>query len=162
MGKLCDVVMQFLKDDDWKYDRLGDKDIFQAGVGAKNASYQLFYDVKEDAEQLILYTIVPQRVPEHCREMASEFLTRANYGIIIGNFEMDFDDGEVRYKTSVDVEGSVLTVGMVRQMTLYSISTTDRYFPGIMAFCYGGKTAHEAVLDIENPMPEDNGESGGT
>ena len=36
MGKLCDVVMQFLKDDDWKYDRLGDKDIFQAGVGAKN------------------------------------------------------------------------------------------------------------------------------
>lgn len=153
MGKLSDVVQAFLDGDDWKYEKFEDKDIFRAGVGAKNASYSLFYDVKESAEQLIVYTITPQHVPEQYRHEVSEFLTRANYGIIIGNFEMDFDDGEVRYKTSVDVEGGELTTGMVRQLTLYSVSTTDRYFPGIMAICYGGKSAQESVLDVENPLP---------
>ena len=43
--------------------------------------------------------------PEEMRVPMAEFLTRANYGLRIGNFEMDFEDGEVRYKSSVDFEG---------------------------------------------------------
>lgn len=30
----------------------------------------------------------------------AEFLTRANYGLVFGNFEMDMHDGEIRYKPS--------------------------------------------------------------
>ncbi len=156
MQNLSDVVQSFLEDDDWKYEKRSDRDIFLAGISAKHSSYQLVFDVKEDSSQLIIYTIVPQHVPEAYRCEISEFLTRANYGIIIGNFELDFDDGEVRYKTSIDVEGGELTPAMVHQMTLYGISTTDRYFPGIMAVCYGGKSAQAAVLDIENPLSGDD------
>jgi hypothetical protein len=29
--------------------------------------------------------------------------------MIIGNFEMDFEDGEIRYKTSIDVEDDSLS-----------------------------------------------------
>jgi len=43
------------------------------------------------------------------RGAVAEFINRANYGIIIGNFEMDFADGEIRYKTSIDVQGDKLT-----------------------------------------------------
>lgn len=156
MQNLSDVVQSFLEDDDWKYEKRSDRDIFLAGISAKHSSYQLVFDVKEKPSQLIVYTIVPQHVPETHRREISEFLTRANYGIIIGNFELDFDDGEVRYKTSIDAEGGELTPAMVHQMTLYGISTTDRYFPGIMAICYGGKSAQAAVLDIENPLSGDD------
>jgi hypothetical protein len=30
------------------------------------------------------------------RAPPAEFITRANYGLIIGNFELDFEDGEIR------------------------------------------------------------------
>ncbi len=33
----------------------------------------------------------------------NEFITRANYGLPSGNFEMNYDTGEVRFRTSVFV-----------------------------------------------------------
>ena len=31
------------------------------------------------------------------RQDIAEYLTRANYGMVMGNFEMDYSDGEIRY-----------------------------------------------------------------
>lgn len=53
-------------------------------------------------------------VPEDRRLALAEFLTRANYGLFIGNFEMDWQDGEVRYKTSIDVAGDRLSTALVQ------------------------------------------------
>ncbi|MDJ1171766.1 hypothetical protein PMG71_20260 [Roseofilum sp. BLCC_M154] len=33
----------------------------------------------------------------------AEFLTKANYGMILGDFELDLTDGELRDKTSIGV-----------------------------------------------------------
>ena len=63
---------------------------------------------------LMLYTIVQCRVPEEKRPTMSEFLTRANYGLRLGDLEMDFRDGEVRYKASLDIaDGGELTTEML-------------------------------------------------
>lgn len=43
--------------------------------------------------------------PENKRLAVAEILTRANLGMIIGNLELAFVDREIRYKTSIDVEG---------------------------------------------------------
>ena len=43
----------------------------------------------------------------------AEFLTRANYGIMIGNFEMDFNDGEVRYKGALEYADGDVTIMMI-------------------------------------------------
>jgi hypothetical protein len=62
-----------------------------------------------------------------------EFITRANYGINIGDFEMDLDDGEIRFKISMDVEAGVLSNIMVRNMMVAAYTTVDRFFPGLMS-----------------------------
>jgi hypothetical protein len=46
----------------------------------------------------------------------AEFLTRANSGMVIGNFELDFADGEIRYKTSIDVEGDKLSYAIIKRL----------------------------------------------
>ena len=46
-------------------------------------------------------------------EAIAEFLTRTNYSMIIGNFELDFADGEIRYKTSIDVQGDFLRFELI-------------------------------------------------
>ena len=66
----------------------------------------------------------------------AEFVTRANRGMRIGNFELDFDDGEIRYKTSMDVEGGDLTDKMIDNLLRANLTTTDRYFTGLYWSCY--------------------------
>jgi len=100
-----------------------------------------------------LYSICPIRAPEDKRPAVAEFLTRANYGLLIGNFEMDFEDGEIRYKTSIDVEGDRLSPALLRQLTYANVVTMDRYLPGIMSVIYGNVTPVEAIAQIERQEP---------
>ena len=79
----------------------------------------------------------------------AEFITRANYGMIVGSFEMDYGDGEVRYKTSIDVEGDRLSLGLVRQLVYINVLMMDRYLPGIMKVAYGDVDPAAAIDSIE-------------
>ena len=68
----------------------------------------------------------------------------------IGNFELDFDDGEIRYKTSIDVEGGELIDKMIDNLLRANLTTTDRYFGGLMELIYGDRPA---VNHTENRDP---------
>lgn len=104
--------------------------------------------VREDAEQFIFLSILSEKVPEDKRLAIAEFLTRANFGLNIGNFEMDFDDGEIRYKTSIDVTGDRLTTGLIDPLVKASLVAMDDYLPGITAVLAGETTPKEAVETI--------------
>lgn len=79
----------------------------------------------------------------------AEFLTRANYGLMIGNFEMDFNDGEIRYKTSIDVEGDNLSSALLKQLVYANVMTMDQYLPGIIAVIDGNISPVDANAKIE-------------
>ena len=62
---------------------------------------------------------------------------------------MDFNDGEIRYKSSLDFEDETLTPQLIKLAVYPAVQTLDRYLPGLMAVIYGGKTPAEAVAEIE-------------
>ena len=71
----------------------------------KTGRWECIARAREEERQIIFYSIIDVFAPEDKRHLVAELLTRANFGMIIGNFEMDFSDGELRFKTSLDVEG---------------------------------------------------------
>ena len=86
-----------------------------------------------DLSQFLFYVIAPVKAPEEVRAAVAEYITRANYGLRIGNFEMDYTDGEVRYKSSLDFEGGG-TYGTLIKNTIYpAVQTMDFYLPGLLA-----------------------------
>jgi len=94
------------------------------------------------------------------RPAAAEFVARANYGMVIGNFEFDMRDGEVRYHVGhliVDGHLEEDTIGHLISTALY---TADRYFPSFMQLLFGGLTPGDAVflaeLDIHSDRVEDS------
>jgi hypothetical protein len=62
---------------------------------------------------------------------------------------MDMSDGEVRYKTSLDVENDPITTSMIRTLVLINLQTADRYLPGLMLVLYGNRSADDAIHEIE-------------
>jgi hypothetical protein len=79
-----------------------------------------------------------------------EYLTRINYGLIIGNFEMDFDDGEIRYKTSIDVEDDPLTPALIRPVIYVNLLNMDRFLPGLEAVLTGELTPQAASAQYDD------------
>ena len=51
-------------------------------------------------DMLILHFILPLQASEEERAKVGEFLLRANYGLKVGCFDFDFDDGEISYRVA--------------------------------------------------------------
>ncbi len=149
MGAILSTVEQWLKSDDWNYDKHPEDPLIRCGVQGNGVTFRLYFQAREEQDQLLLYVVGPNLVPEDKRTAVMEFLTRVNYGLVIGNFELDLSDGEVRYKVSVDVEGSKLVPIMVKNLIGAGVTMMDRYYPGLMAVAYGGKSPLEAIKDVD-------------
>jgi hypothetical protein len=149
MGQIFDAVVEYLEDEDWKFNIIKEDAALMFSFRGKSGSWQCLGSVEEEKSWLSFYSILPSNAAEEKRETIAEFLTRANYGLVIGNFELDFNDGEIRYKTSIDVEGGELTPQMIENLLHANLMTMDRYFPGVMAVLYADADPAEAVRKIE-------------
>jgi hypothetical protein len=143
------AVGQFMEEDGWHPQALEDNYVYRAYFVGHNGEVTCFAQVRVDLEQFIFYVVMPVRAPANMRSAVAEYITRANYGLRIGNFEMDVDDGEVRYKSSIDFEGVELTPGLIRNTIYPAVQTMDRYLPGVLSVVFGGKSAEEAITTIE-------------
>ena len=62
------------------------------------------FRVQEQNKLLAIYGILPFLIPESHQSAAMLLITQINYDMLIGNLEMDVNDGEIRYKNAIDVE----------------------------------------------------------
>jgi hypothetical protein len=115
----------------------------------KNGKWTCYAKARTEKAQFVFYSICPVSVPESKRLAIAEFIARANYGTIIGNFELDFVSGEIRYKTSIDVEGSTLFFPQMKQLVYTNVMMMDEYLPGIMSVIDGDVEARDAIAQIE-------------
>jgi hypothetical protein len=144
-----ETVGQFLEEDNWYPQRVENRYAYRVGFSGGNGQLTCFAQVHVEIEQFVFYVYSPIKVPEDARPQVAEFLTRANYGMRIGNFEMDYGDGEVRYKSSLDFEGAVLNVELVRNAIYPAVRMMDDYLPGLLGVVYGDKPPADAIAEIE-------------
>ena len=146
---LLSNVKAFFKEYDWKFKEVPEETTLRTGFKGKSGSWNCIARTHEDKDIFLFYSILEYNVPENRRAAAAEYLTRANYGLRLGNFEMDFSDGEVRYKTSIDVEGGTLTVAMVRNMILANVFTVEKYLARLNEVVFGKAVPAEAIKEAE-------------
>jgi hypothetical protein len=96
-------------------------------------------------EVLQIHVHYPLLVKEKFRPVAMEFLARTNYGLVIGNFEMDLKDGEVRYHASYLMSEGRLEDETIGRLFSTALNTADRYFPALMRVLFAGESPQDAV-----------------
>ena len=145
------TVIDFFTKDDWTFTKLQGQSVLQMAYRGENGLWNCYAQSRETEEQFAFYSIYPELISEDKRLAMAELLTRLNYGLVIGNFEMDFNDGEVRYKTSLGVEGNVLTSQVIRRLVYANVTIMDHYLPSIQAVMEGKESPEGAIAQIEAP-----------
>ncbi len=146
---IFDTMHTFFKDDDWPISQVEGHPWLRMNFRGTNGRWLCLAQARDEQQEFLFFSICDVNTPEDKRQAMAEFLTRANYGLYLGNFEMDFRDGEIRYKTSIDVEGDRLTAPLIKSLVYANVALMDRYLPGIMSVIYAGTPPLEAITRIE-------------
>jgi hypothetical protein len=149
---LLEQVKTFLEEDGWNYAEAATGTALTIPFKGDSGSWLCYAETKEEAQQFVFYSILPYTVPESKRLAVSEFITRANYGVVIGNFELDLEGGELSYKTSIDVEGGALAPTMIKNMIYLNVLMMDRYLPGLNKVVYGDADPADALQEVQEEL----------
>jgi hypothetical protein len=149
MTTILNALTHFFKEDQWNFTQLGEQPILQMGFEGQAGQWGCYAQAREREQQFVFYSVCRVKTPAERLSAMAEFLTRANYNLIIGNFELDYTDGEVRFKTSIDVEGDELTWPLIHHIVYANVLNMDKYLPGIMAVIERNATPQEAIELVE-------------
>lgn len=156
--EIAEVIHQYLTEDDWNFQFNEESGIFQFNLSLSGPVKSVRYviDVRED--YYLVYGFSPLGAdPKNRREMVriAEFLTRVNYGLKQGCFEMDWRDGEIRYRIYQDCEQMTLSKKAV-QNNIYCLAITfERYASGLTSLLFTGTEPEAAVRRCERNMQEE-------
>jgi hypothetical protein len=157
---LADVVFGFFEADGWSLVDAGDGHTHGASVEGDNGRWTTVVQVFDDRGVFAFYSVAPLTASVERAEAVVEFVTRANAGMVTGNFEFEYRSGQVRYKTALDLGGlgddrlGALAAGgalgeLVRDLVYSNVGTLDRYLPGLVKVIAAAAEPAAAIAEIE-------------
>jgi hypothetical protein len=142
---LWDIVLGHFQEKGWQFTQLKEQSALLIPLRGNSGEWLAHVRVREGQQQVSCYSILPLKVPELKRMAVAEFITRVNYDMIIGNFELDLRDGEVRYKTALEIEQGQTTEGLLDRLVYANMMVMDRYLLSLMSVIYGSVSPEEAA-----------------
>ena len=150
MGPLLSKAKEFFNQDEWDTHQLSDT-VLQTAFKGDNGEWDCLAVVLETSDHFLFYSIIGVSVPDHARQSIAWFLHRANHGLNIGNFEFDMAEGELRFKTSLQVSADQFTHELFQSLVHHNVLVVDEYLPGIRSIVSGEVSAEAAIMMIESP-----------
>jgi hypothetical protein len=139
--------------------------LFSFSVASRASNYNFRMEAR--TTHFGVWCISPLRIPEGQRVRVAEFIARVNYTILLGLFDTDMSDGEIRFKIlQRNVDGVCDSPRLIATLLTISFQAMDKYFPGIMQVTYAGVSPERAVRECESRSrdddDDDDGEGGGS
>jgi hypothetical protein len=134
----------------WPFSEVRGAQVLVSDLSGPLGTWKFYAQVVEEQDLILLYSVCPLHVPAERRREVSQFLTGANYGLAAGNFELDLEDGEIRYKTVLHSYGDGLDAELLKKLVRSNGMAMETYLPGIGSVI----TGTPALPALERRTPE--------
>jgi hypothetical protein len=139
----------------WKYHRISERPSLFSGFNGDNVQWDFnltAHEMSPGMFQLGVNSFIPNKAVPALRTAATELLTRINFELALGCFEMNLADGEIRFRTSVILPAADITPGIVEHLIRSNICIVDERYTQIMAVLYAS-IAPEVALKPKTEKP---------
>ena len=145
-----DKIQQRFKQKEIKYTLQDGVFSFNMVIGDVVGKLAVVIDVQDNF--YLTYAILSNKVTAERQNAVSEYLHRANHGLLYGNFEMDYADGEIRYKLITDCDEPNYVSNKVIDRSVYiPCMMFERYGKGLIKLMLGFGNPQELIVEAETP-----------
>jgi hypothetical protein len=137
---LFQAVTLFFAEEEWGWEIVGDSEgLLRTIYDGQNGSWLCYTNILPDLDQVIFYSTCPVTVPAPALPAMTDYLSRLNATLSLGNFEVEFVHSVVRFRTSVDVTDVGLAPLLFRNLVYQNLAVMDLYLPEILAIVAGSQ-----------------------
>ena len=150
MSAVIGSVKAFLDGEQWAYEEHPAGGAVRLRFKGESGEWVvLVQEVGAEGGKVVVYSMPANVIPEPARVAAAEAIARLNFGMILGNWELDVDSGEIRYKTSADFRGEPVGPNAIRHLVYTNVLMVDRYLPALLGVAFGGRDPKQAIEAID-------------
>lgn len=147
-------VEEAFKELDWKYrsNELEEKCLFQTGVqlGEESKISKIMFNIEVRESFILITSICDIKADIDNITRMSEYVCRANWGLINGNFEYNYDNGNIRYKIYIDTEERQSSKKEIITSIIISVEMWSKYGNGLMDILGSDRSVKDIIESIEN------------
>eukprot|EP00771_Trimastix_marina_P000681 gnl/Trimastix_PCT/1703.p1 GENE.gnl/Trimastix_PCT/1703~~gnl/Trimastix_PCT/1703.p1 ORF type:complete len:211 (+),score=35.90 gnl/Trimastix_PCT/1703:64-696(+) len=147
------AIVSFLRERELNFDEKPDLKRCLLGFNADGERFLVVMQAIEKQDIILIYSLCPDNVPESRRKAVAEYFARVNYPLLVGNFEIDMRDGEMRYKTCVDCEGLDDYPNLIKKLFETNLGTYKQYIKGARKVMQG-TSPQEAAQSVSRGQAE--------
>jgi hypothetical protein len=131
--QLIRVVTDFFESEKWRINPIEGDTAFSTRHTGKATSWVCVGKTDEADRSFVFYSVSPIKAPKESYPAIAELLSRINYSLHSGNFELGYFDGDIRFRTSVEVGADSLGHAMIDRVVYNNVVAMDLYLPAILA-----------------------------
>lgn len=147
---MIDFVQEFLDKEGFSTIKIPNENGIGTRMFGEDIDYSFVVWVNDDSHEIIIYSTFFFNIEKNMLSKIMELITEINYGMQIGNFELDLYDGELKFKTSTVYDSkSGLSESVLRDLVYINMSAMERYYPAIKAVIDGKSSPQKAISNIE-------------
>lgn len=150
IGELMNTVQEGFQRLGWRYTVNETDHVITCGVRDESGDFDVSIIAFAAPDCAVVLCKLPVVVPEHKRTAAADAVNRANFGRLVGIFEMDPTSGRVFCKASIPIEGTALTVDQFLSVLATVVELARQYHRAFARLVFGDDlSAAEVVAEVE-------------
>lgn len=133
-----ELVLGFLQTDDWPHETAEDGSAVMTGYEGDNGQFEVTIEVNDEAALVVVHVALPvvykagqDEEPMDDAAFGNTFALamRLNGGLALGNFDLDMDDGSLRFRLGLLLAECPLAPEIVRNHLYAAVEAADRFMP---------------------------------
>ncbi|MGJ4951523.1 YbjN domain-containing protein [Bradyrhizobium sp. HKCCYLS20291] len=142
-------LLSYLAGRNWQAEEIEPGSALRVLQAAELCPLKYYFQIKHELDEFLFYIVPEITLLEQMRPPVAEYVCRANAGLRIGNFELDFRDGQVCFKSSVNFKGIGLSERLIDNVIRPALVAFDEFFPGMAEVIAGVETPARAIAKAE-------------
>lgn len=136
---LFDQISSYMAEAGQHFESDAEGGLVVAQIGGESGTWHAYIQITDDheARRVVIHAHLPALIPVSNRLKVAELLTRINYDLVVGNFELGLDDGEMLFKTTLDLADGELTRAMFERMYLLNGRVMNEHYGQIWNAAFG-------------------------
>ena len=148
--KACSTVVDYLQELGLDFELLDDDEqewLIVGQIETEIGQVRLMIALRSMPCQVTVYAYHPLIIVSSMRNTVLELFARINAELSIGNFELDFDDGHIRFRNGLDFSGVVLPKEMIKNSVELAFGTLSTYHTPLVKTLFDDCSPSEALQD---------------